>query len=116
MPQKKKALRPKKGSTLWVRIVASGREALRELPAVAMDTGCTGGVRARPDGTFMLEAYVREPLLAELRRLGCKVEILADAADELRRKQKQVGKGNRFSGADWIPRGVGKKIREEGKG
>jgi hypothetical protein len=97
--------------TYRVRILAPERDLFRELPLSRMDIGCTGGIRQQPDGAFALEAYVGESVLEEIGRTRCKAEILADAAEELKRAQAQVGQGNRFKGENRTPRGLGKKVR-----
>lgn len=102
----------KRAKAYRVRIHAATRASLRDLPLARMDIGCTGGIRERPEGGVTLDAYVAETVLEEIRKTRCTVEILGDAAEELKRAQAQVGKGNRFKGAQWIPRGLGKKIRE----
>jgi hypothetical protein len=95
-----------------VRIRAPSRKALEDLPIAQMDTGCTGGIRTQADGSVTLEAYVRESVLQKIRESGHTMEVLADVEEESEKKRQQVGKGNRFEGANRIPRGIGKKVRE----
>ena len=97
--------------TFHVRIHAQDREALAKLPIARMDRGCTGGVREQADGTLILEALVADAVLKEIKGPRIKVEVLADLTAEEKKKQRQVGRGNRFEGEDWIPRGLGKKVR-----
>lgn len=96
-----------------VRIQAKDSEALQALPITEMDTTCMGGVRTLEDGTLEFDALVSEALLKKVRARRAKVEVLADLAEEAKKKHKQVGRGNRFEGDDWIPRGSGRKVREE---
>lgn len=98
-----------------VRIKAKDAEALRALPIAEMDTTCMGGVRALEDGTVEFDALADEAVLKKIRARRAKVEVLADLAEEAKKKHKQVGRGNRFEGDDWIPRGPGRKVREEGQ-
>ena len=99
-----------------VRIKAVDEEALSALPMDQIDRGCTGGVRKLPDGSFELEAIVTEPVLKRIEKgKRVKAEVLADLEEEGKRKRKQVGRGNRFEGEHWIPRGLGKKTREGGE-
>jgi hypothetical protein len=104
---------PTPDKTFHVRIQADSREALGSLPIAEMDRGCTGGIRTRPDGKVVVEALVKESVLKRIKHRQLKVEVVADVAEEGRKKQRQVGKGNRFTGENRIPRGLGKKVREE---
>ena len=106
---------PTTHKTLHVRIQARNEEALRELPISQMDRGCMGGVQTLPDGSMVLEAFVQEAVLKKIKDRRVKVQVLADVAEEGKKKQKQVGRGNRFTGENWIPRGLGKKVRDGGK-
>jgi hypothetical protein len=94
-----------------VRIQAPAQESFRDLPFSRMDIGCTGGIREQLDGSFALDAYVTEAVMEEIRKGPFKVDVIADALDELKRAQAQVGKGNRFKGENRLPRGLGKKTR-----
>jgi hypothetical protein len=97
---------------LHVRIQADNRQALAGLPMAEMDRGCTGGIRTRPDGKLVVEAIVKESVLRGIKDRRLKVEVLADVAEEGKKKQRQVGRGNRFRGENTVPRGLGKKVRE----
>lgn len=101
--------------TLRVRIQAPDTATLRRLPLRQIDMGCMGGVRVQNDGSVALEALVRDSVLKTLKAPKVKVEVLADAGAEGKKKQRQVGRGNRFKGKDWIPRGLGKKARDRVK-
>jgi hypothetical protein len=101
---------PNTEKVFHVRIQAQDKEALRNLPIAEMDRGCTGGVRTRNDGTLVLEALLKESALKKIKDRRLKVEVLADVAEDAKKKQKQVGRGNRFKGENWIPRGLGKKV------
>ncbi len=93
-----------------VRIEAGDAESLQTLPMDQLDTVCMGGRELRADGTIVFEALVPEPVLKDIGD-RVNVEVLADMTKEGRERQKEVGRGNRFKGDDWIPRGLGKKVR-----
>lgn len=97
---------------LRVRIRATDVDALKTLPLAQMDRGCMGGVKRHPDGGVVLEALVAESLIETVTDKRLDLEVLGDSLAESRSRQRQVGKGNRFTGEDWIPRGRGKKVRE----
>lgn len=101
-----------KKKTLHVRIEVADRDALRALPLDRMDVGCMGGVRTTETGSLVFHALVLEDVV---KRIGdtAKVDVVADMSKVGRERQKEVGKGNRFAGAERVPRGLGKKIREE---
>jgi hypothetical protein len=101
-----------------VRFRASALEALHELPLNEMDIGCMGGFRKQEDGSYALEAVASETVLEKVReRRPVRIEILSDLDEEVERarqiKEPQVGKGNRYTGENRIPRGLGKKVRED---
>jgi hypothetical protein len=98
---------------LHVRIHAENAEALKALPLAQMDRGCMGGYRRQDDGSVIFEALVPESVIKTMKDKRTRVEVVADALEQSRERQKEVGKGNRFTGENWIPRGLGKKIREE---
>jgi hypothetical protein len=99
-----------------VRIRASELESLHKLPLGEIDIGCMGGFRKQDDGTYALEAVVPEGVLEKVKDRPVAVEIVADLdheAEQARQmKDRQVGEGNRFTGEQRIPRGLGKKVRE----
>jgi hypothetical protein len=101
-----------------VRFRASELETLHELPIREMDIGCMGGFRKEKDGSYALEAVVSERVLEKVKeRRPVRVEIISDLDEEAERakqiKDPQVGQGNRYTGKDRIPRGLGKKVRDE---
>jgi hypothetical protein len=101
---------------LHVRFRANQAKDLAKLPIHDIDIGCMGGFRKQGDGTFALEAVVSEKLLEKIKKAPVKVEVLADLDEQNKRakqiKSKHVGRGNRYEGKDWIPRGLGKKVVE----
>ena len=103
-----------------VRFRASELNALHELPLNEIDMSCMGGFRKQDDGSYALEAVVSEAVLAKVReRSPVRTEIISDLDEERARarqiKEPQVGEGNRYTGENRIPRGLGKKVREGGR-
>lgn len=99
-----------------VRFRAAHAKDIAKLPIHQIDIGCMGGFREQEDGTYALDATVPEKLLPKLKRPAITIEVLADLEEERKRAQKiqskQIDQANRYEGKDWIPRGLGKKIRE----
>lgn len=98
---------------LHVRIYTDDSEALKALPMTQIDRGCMGGIKKQEDGGLVFEALVPESLPNAVKDKRIRFEVLDDALEKSRERQRQVGRGNRFTGENWVPRGLGKKIREE---
>jgi hypothetical protein len=98
-----------------LRVLISTREEqalralLREHP---LDLSC-GGPRRHEGGGVSVEAYVPEPQLERLRRYPVKIDVLDDASATARERRKEVGEGNRFEGEARVPRGLGRKVKED---
>lgn len=104
----------KEEHVMRVQITARTPELLAALAdRVPIDFGCRGVVSQRKDGSVVADAYVKENRIKDLEQDGIAVKTIADQTAISRERQKQVGRGNRFSGELSIPRGLGKKIREE---
>jgi hypothetical protein len=105
-----------KDKQLHVRFRAADAKDLAKLPIHQIDIGCMGGFRLQGDGTYTLEAVVPDKLLQKLKEPSITVEVLADLEEENKRaqkiKNKQIDQKNRLEGKDWIPRGLGKKVRD----
>lgn len=94
---------------LRIALRVPDREALEKLVKEhQLDIG-GGGPRRLPDGTVIMEAYVPHELLDRLKRSKVSFEIIEDATEVGRQRQKEVGKGDRFEGGKKVPRGLGKK-------
>jgi hypothetical protein len=96
-----------------VRVRVENVEALRTLPLTEMRTACMGGFRTQQDGSVLFDALVSESVLRKVKDRRATVDVLADMADESKKKQAQVARGNPFEGDEWIPRGRGLKVRDE---
>ena len=94
------------------RIVITARDRATMLALLAKHRPDIGGSpHYSPDGAVRIEAYVAADRVDELEADGVKVEIVGDETAANRAAQAQVGRGNRFSTGDPVPRGVGRKIR-----
>ncbi len=74
-----------------------------------VDIGCTGGIRQQDDGRFVVQGYVPSSTMEQLRKLNIEIEVLGDAVSSGQKRQKEVGKGNRFADLKEIPSGFGIK-------
>jgi len=66
----------------------------------------------REGNAIVLEAFVPERVGEEIKGRELQVEVLYDAGARGRERQKEVGRGNRFTGDQRIPQGLGVKTRE----
>jgi hypothetical protein len=76
------------------------------------DLGCRATPRQR-EGKFSIDAYLPETQLEVARRSRAAtrltIRVLENATTVGRERQKEVGKGNRFSVRGQLPRGLGRK-------
>jgi hypothetical protein len=70
--------------------------------------GC-GGQKLLPDGTLSMDAYATEDVLDQLKKEGVVFDIIENASEMGRRRQNEVGRGDRFEGGKKAPQGLGKK-------
>ncbi|MGZ8305418.1 MAG: hypothetical protein ACXWU6_02290 [Allosphingosinicella sp.] len=106
-------MQEQKQDIMRVLITAPDRNILEKvLRDHPVDTGCTGGVSTDGAGV-RIEAHVRQDAIERLQRSKVKVEVLGNASAEGRERQDEVGRGNRFKGEARLPRGLGRKVKEE---
>ncbi len=81
-----------------------------------LDVGCRPHVHANADGTGTLTAFATKERIRELEAAGYVVEVGENASELGRRRQEEVGKGDRFEGGRVVPHGLGAKTgdREQG--
>ncbi len=100
------------GQQLAQRIDAIARkldeERLRDLLSRGLDYGCRPHVRRAEDGSYSLLVIGTAAQLEGLRRDGFELEPGAPPD----RSRYVVGEGDRFAGADAVPRGLGEKLIE----
>jgi len=99
---------------LRVSIHAPDSQSLIELlKEKHLDVG--GGPKCQSDGTVTIDAYVPEEILGSLqakkvRDIGIKIEVVEDASETGRERQKEVGKGDRFEAGKKLPSGLARKV------
>ncbi len=81
-----------------------------------LDVGCRPHLHATPDGTGILSAFATTDRIRELESAGYVVEVGENASELGRRRQEEVGKGDRFEGGRIVPRGLGEKTDDGGQG
>jgi hypothetical protein len=79
-----------------------------------LDFGCRPAIRRGPDQGVQVELFATERKLAELRAIpGLTVTVTRNASEEGRRRQHEVGSGDRFEGGRIAPRGLGRQVRPD---
>jgi hypothetical protein len=102
---------------LRIQITAANPETLGALLGEYRLHLFGGGPKRDEGGTVSVHALVPEDQVKGLNKYGVTIDILdADAVATARARQKQVGKGNRFKGKNRVPRGLGRKVKEGGRG
>ena len=83
-----------------------------------LDIGCTGGITFKDDN-FYIETYASEKEVTKLQEkvlaegLTKKISLeTTDITDHLSDRLKEVGKGNKYEGANQVPHGLGKKVKQ----
>jgi hypothetical protein len=101
--------------TLRVLITARDDRALAALLADhRLDT--LGTPQRQEGGAVTVQALVSADRVDRLKEPGVTIGVLdRDAGATGRARQKQVGKGNRFTGKNSVPRGLGRKVKEGGR-
>jgi hypothetical protein len=98
-----------------IRITAPDRAALTTvLREQEVDFACARQRRLE-GGAVSVEAFVPKSRLKKVQGYPVQVDILDDdASATMRARQAEVSTGNRFrdAGADRVPRGVGRKIKD----
>ena len=61
------------------------------------------------DVTIVVESYLPADRVYELHKPGIKIQVLEDASQSGRERQKEVTKQNKFADSTEIPHGFGKK-------
>ncbi|MEW9576554.1 hypothetical protein U9K47_14425 [Bacillus toyonensis] len=91
-------------------ITTNTREEMKKLiSSGSIDMNC-GGPSKQTDGTFVVEAYVPENSLEEVRTLGCSFQVVENLSrSTLEFRQQEVGSGDRYEGGNIAPQGLGIK-------
>ena len=90
--------------------------SMEELRAFTDETQPDLGCRAIPRRTetgYVIDAYLPESRLEAARGVrsagGITLNVIENATEVGRERQKEVGKGNRYAARGAVPRGLGKK-------
>jgi hypothetical protein len=109
--------REKSGEDLFTARITVTRESFDALlKKFDLDVGCRPHVHANADGTGTLTAFATQERIRELEAAGYTVEVGEYASELGRRRQEEVGKGDRFEGGRVVPQGLGEKTDERGQG
>jgi hypothetical protein len=74
-----------------------------------------GPMLRKPDAKEVeVHLYADEEQIKRLREYGWRLEVRENLSEVGRKRQKEVGKGDRFKGGKIPPKGLGKKIGKEG--
>jgi hypothetical protein len=102
---------------LRIQITATDPETLGALLSEYRLHLFGGGPKRDEGGTVSVHALVPEDQVKGLKKYAVKIDILdADAGATARARQKEVGKGDPFVGKNRVPRGLGRKLKEGGRG
>jgi hypothetical protein len=99
-----------------VRITVTRESFDSLLKKFDLDVGCRPHVHAAADGTGVLTAFATRDRIRELESAGYTVEVGENASELGRRRQEEVGKGDRVEGGRVVPRGLGEKTDDGGQG
>jgi hypothetical protein len=99
-----------------VRITVTRESFDSLLKKFDLDVGCRPHVHAAADGMGILTAFATRDRIRELESAGYTVEVGENASELGRRRQEEVGKGDRFEGGRVVPRGLGEKTDDGGQG
>jgi hypothetical protein len=95
---------------LRVRVVFPNTRSLPELTQLGPLHWGGRGPRLQQDGRMIGEVFVTPQQLEALTKIeGCETQVIEDATEVGKKRQREVGKGDRFEGGEKVPRGLGKK-------
>ena len=105
------------GEDLFTARITVSRESFDALlKKFDLDVGCRPHVHTNDDGTGTLTAFATRERIRELEAAGYRVEVGENVSELGRRRQEEVGKGDRFEGGRVVPQGLGEKIDDRGQG
>src|SRR3954464_5993232 len=93
-----------------IMISTNTREEMKKLiSSGSIDMNC-GGPSQQADGTFVVEAYVPDNSVGDVRTLGFPFEVVENLSRSmLEHRQQEVGSGDRYEGGRIAPQGLGIK-------
>lgn len=109
--EKASAKPPEKDVFLTVLYAADRASLSRLLREEVLDVGPT---YMKPDSKEVeAHLYVNEEEIKKLKKQGWKLDVRENLSEVGRKRQKEVGKGDRFKGGKIPPKGLGKKVKQE---
>ena len=91
---------------------APNRKSLHEF--LRKKTLDLGAIRSLPDTQELaVDMFVNKGQIAYLKKTGWKFDVQENLSEVGRRRQLEVGKGDRFEGGKKPPKGLGKKTGKE---
>ncbi len=100
---------PQTNTIFRIRFEVPNPETLaRVINDFKLDMGTVRPIRG-PNGSLRVEAYIPEEILSELQKTSLAIEVIENASEVGRQRQKQVVVGDPFEGGRIAPRGLGKK-------
>jgi len=99
---------------LHIRIEAETLDDLRTFVSqVEIDLGCRA-IAVRSETGFAIDGWISDTLLMEARLSHAVSKVIIEVVDNAtqtgRLRQKEVGRGDRFASRSAVPRGLGRKI------
>ncbi|WP_090739073.1 hypothetical protein [Paenibacillus sp. Mc5Re-14] len=93
-----------------IMITTNTREEMKKLIRnSSIDMNC-GGPSQQSNGTFVIEAYVPDSYVDNVRTLGFPFEVVENISRSmLEQRQQEVGIGDRYEGGNIAPQGLGIK-------
>lgn len=102
---------PERDAFLTV-LYAPDRESLARL--LRKEILDVGPMHTQPDSKEVeVHIYANEEQIEKLKEYGWRLEVRENLSEVGRKRQKEVGKGDRFEGGKVPPRGLGKKTGKE---
>lgn len=93
-------------------LYAPDRESLAQL--MRKEILDIGPMHTQPDSKEIeVHLYADMKQIKKLKKDGWKLDVRKNLSEIGRKRQKEVGKGDRFEGGKIPPKGLGKKIRKE---
>ena len=104
--------KPSERDVFLTVLYAPDRESLASL--LRKEILDVGPMHKRPDSKEIeVHIYANEVQIKKLKGYGWKLEVRENLSEVGRKRQQEVGKGDRFEGGKVPPKGLGKKTRKE---
>lgn len=111
-PPKKKSRKQLERDVFLTVLYAPDRDSLARL--LQEETLDVGPMHGRPDSKEMeVHLYANKEQIEKLKKDGWKLDVQNNLSEVGRKRQREVGKGDRFKSGNIAPKGLGKKILGE---